>query len=183
MRDDECMLTGKDVLHFAPERCIEDVARRTAKTYITADLAPRQSGAGEAVLSRHRLDVALDIANLGLSNDVFDIVVCNQVLDQVPNDEVALRELVRILRPQGMALITVPIVEGWENTFEDPNIRSAHDRLKYFGFEDRVHYYGRDFNTRVRNAGFAIEIFQPQFHAYAEYGLIPGDKILIGLKQ
>lgn len=172
------MLTGKDVLHFSPERCIRDLAHQTANRYLTADL----STCGQQYDVSDKLDLALDIAEMGLSDCAVDIVICNHVLDQVLDDRAALRELFRVLRPQGAAIISVPIVEGWQHTFEDPNIQSPEDRLKYFGFEDRVRCYGRDFCARLQEVGFATEIFQPQFHTYSDYGLVPGDKIFIGVK-
>lgn len=178
MQNERCTLTGKNVLHFAPEQGIRDLAFRVANIYLAADL----SNEGAQIDITDNLDLVTDITAIGLSNNAVDIVICSHVLDQVPDDAAALKELFRILRPQGAAIFNVPIVEGWECTFEDRNIRSPGDRLKHFGFEERVRIYGRDFCTRLEKAGFAIEIFQPHFHAYAEYGLIPGDKIFIGHK-
>jgi SAM-dependent methyltransferase len=168
---EQYMLIGKDVLHFAPEECIRDLARRASKTYITADLLPRD------------VDIALDITNICIPSNAFDIVICNHVIDQIPNDIAALRELYRILRLQGLALITVTIVEGWEHTFEDPEIHSRENRRRYFGLEDRCHYYGRDFSTRIEAAGFVVDVFQPEFRCYSHYGLTAGDKIFICRKH
>jgi SAM-dependent methyltransferase len=178
MQDSRCSLTGKDVVHFAPERCIRDLAQRLAKTYLSTDLSTGK----EQLDYTDRLDLALDITAIGMMNSAVDMVICNHVLDQVDNDIAALREIFRILRPGGVVIFSMPIVEGWEHTFADPNIGSPRERLKYFGLEERIRYYGRDFPTRVERAGFVTEVFQPHFHAYSEYGLVPGDKIFIGIK-
>ena len=178
MQDSRFSLAGKDVLHFAPERCIRDLVRRLAKTYLSADLSTGK----EQLDIRDSLDLALDITAIGLSNSAVDVVICNHVLDQVYDDSVALREIFRILRPGGSAIISIPIIEGWEYTFDDYRIESRKDRLKYYGFEERVRHYGRDFFTRVEQAGFLADVFQPDFFAYSVYGLVPGDKIFIGVK-
>ena len=175
---ERCMLAGKNVLHFAPERCIEGFARRAAKSYFTTDL----STGNEALDITHNVDFATDMTNIGLSNNALDVIICNHVLDQVSDDTAALKELFRIIRPHGVAIITVQVVDGWEKTFEDPSIQSDLDRLKYYDHQSRVRYYGRDFVTRMESAGFVTEIFQPHFSTYSEYGLIAGDKIFIGHK-
>jgi SAM-dependent methyltransferase len=174
----QSLLEGKDVLHFAPERCLAGIARRSARRYLTADF----SIAKEQLDISEKLDMSLDISALGLANCVVDIVLCSPVLDQVCNDRLALRELFRILRPRGIALISVPIVEGWVCTYEDDAIVDRHNRIKYFGFDDRVRSYGRDFSKKMEEAGFIASVFQPSFKSYGEHSLVPGDKIFIGLR-
>lgn len=49
-----------------------------------------------------------DLQNLSLPTGVFDIVSTNEVLEHVPSIDKALREIVRILRPGGWHIGTVP---------------------------------------------------------------------------
>ncbi len=49
-----------------------------------------------------------DIQNLSFSDDSYDYILCNHVIEHVPNDELAFRELSRILKPRGKAIITIP---------------------------------------------------------------------------
>jgi SAM-dependent methyltransferase len=177
IQNGECLVTGKDVLHFAPDRCIAEFVRQTANKYVATDMSVRK----EALNYGHGLDLALDITRLGLCNDAFDIIICNNVLDEVPNDKFALKEMYRILRPGGMGFITVNLIDGWNTTFEDVNAQ-AQDRIKYFGHRNTTRYYGRDFVMRLQQAGFIAEIFQPEFSKYAQYGLIAGDKLFIARK-
>jgi len=167
MQDGQCIFTGKDVLHFAPEQCLEDLARQTANLYVSADLL------------RCDVDVKLNITNIGLRDNTFDIVICNQVLQDVWDDAAALKEIFRILRPQGTAIINVTMVDGWENTFEDEQIASSPDRYKYFGYDEIVRLYGRDFRGRTERAGFVSQIFQPRFREHIRYGILFGEKVFL----
>ena len=87
------------VLHFAPEAPLSGVLRRAAPAadVVTTDL--------------QRTDVdrpGEDIQALGFADDEFDLVVCNHVLEHVPDDGAAVRELARITAPGGVAVISVP---------------------------------------------------------------------------
>jgi hypothetical protein len=171
---ERCMPNGKDVLHFAPEPCIRDLIKGSANVYIAVDLPTKAL--------RDKLDLALDITAIGLCDRGIDLVISCHVLDQVSDDAAAFKEIFRILRSGGAAIFSVPIIEGWDRTFEDDNIRSPRDRLKYFGLEERVRWYGRDFVTRLKWAGLSTYVFQPTFQEYVRYGLMAGDKIYIGVK-
>lgn len=46
--------------------------------------------------------------NIDYESDSFDLILCNHVLEHVPNDYKALKELYRILKHSGIAIITVP---------------------------------------------------------------------------
>jgi hypothetical protein len=167
MPNGQCIFKGKDVLHFAPEWCLEDLARRTANLYVSADLL------------RHDVDLRLNIANIGLADNTFDIVICNQVLQDVRDDVSALKEIFRILRPHGTAIINVTMIDGWENTFESEQIISSLDRHKYFGYDEIVRLYGRDFRSRTEKAGFVTELFQPAFQDHVRYGIVFGEKVFL----
>lgn len=135
----------KRVLHWAPEPALGDrLAATEAIDYVSADLEP---GAAELVL---------DISDIDLPDDSVDVVICVHVLEHVPDDRRALRELRRILRPGGWAVLQVPIQVT--ETDEDVTETSPAVRLERFGQEDHVRRYGEDFFDRVRDAGFHVEI-------------------------
>src|SRR5215813_4063882 len=50
----------------------------------------------------------------------FDVILCSHVLEHVPDDRRAMRELCRILRPGGWTMIQVPISS--KPTFEDASV-------------------------------------------------------------
>jgi len=127
---------------------------------------------------RHDVDLKLNIEAIDLADRSFDGVICSHVLEHV-DDVAALAELFRVLKPDGVALLAVPIVEGWETSYEDPTIIDEYDRLVHFGQEDHVRRYGRDFRDRVRQAGFVLTEFAVNGHDSVEYSIIPGERVFI----
>jgi SAM-dependent methyltransferase len=133
----------KNVLHFAPERCLEPLLRRRLGAgYQTADL------------EREDVDLRLDVTDLRLPDDSFDVIICSHILEHVPDDRQAMQELHRILASDGWALVVVPMTR--EMTFEDPTIIDPEERLRAFGQRDHVRRYGPDIADRLRSAGFGV---------------------------
>lgn len=56
-----------------------------------------------------RLDYQSDITAIPVPNEAFDVVLCTEVLEHVPEPIVALKELSRIVRPGGHLLISAPL--------------------------------------------------------------------------
>jgi hypothetical protein len=133
------------VLHVAPEGCFERRLRRLPlRSYVTLDLAR----AGVAVRG--------DLCRIGLASESFDFVLCNHVLEHIADDRAAMRELFRVLAPGGWAVLTVPFSERRSETVEDPDARSAEERLRRYGHPGHVRLYGADLADRLRAAGFAV---------------------------
>jgi SAM-dependent methyltransferase len=104
----------------------------------------------------------------------------------VIDDHLAMSELLRVLKPGGWASLLVPIRGDLETTYEDFSIVSSQDRLKHFGQEDHVRWYGRDYQHRLERAGFNVNV-----EAYAQeftddliekYGLDIAEDLFIGIK-
>ena len=135
----------KRVLHIAPEQCFEGKLKaRLGDGYLTADM-----------LNPHVME-RMDITRISYPDETFDVVYCSHVLEHVPDDRQALRELRRVLKRTGWAILLVPITA--DRTFEDPTIVSPSDRLRVFGQEDHVRRYGPDYVDRLREAGFAVNV-------------------------
>lgn len=49
-----------------------------------------------------------DINNLPFESATFDCVICSEVLEHIPEHEKALKELVRVLKPEGNLVVSVP---------------------------------------------------------------------------
>jgi SAM-dependent methyltransferase len=96
-----------------------------------------------------------DIGALPFPSDAFDAIICFHVLEHIPDDRKAMKELRRVLRPDGVLFCHVPL-SGKLNTFEDPNITSPSERRRHFGQEDHVRFYGADIIHRLWEAGFQV---------------------------
>ena len=155
------------ILHFAPEALLEIKFRALYGEYRTADL-------------NARADLKLDISAIALEAASVATVICNHVLEHVPDDRRALAELGRILKPGGKLIVSVPLIEGWERTYEDPAITDPSLRDLHFGQYDHLRYYGRDFRDRLREVGFvSVEEITAEGKEVVEYGLMRGEKVFI----
>ena len=145
----ELLAEASDLLHFAPEPGIEAHLRPRVPGYVSCDLDPKVG------------DLTLDITALDLEDGSFDAIICSHVLEHIPNDLQAMRELRRILRPGGWALIVVPLDPGLPATYEDPAITDPQERRRVFWQEDHVRLYGLDIRDRLTDAGFEVEHVRP----------------------
>jgi SAM-dependent methyltransferase len=169
LRDNRQLLSGKSILHFAPEPSVVKLLSALSPQYQTADIVP-----GRAM-------TCLNIEQIALPDACVDCVVAFEVLEHVA-DLKALREIHRVLRQGGMALLTVPIIEGWERTYENPLVRTNKERTLHFGQSDHVRYYGRDFRDRVTGTGFSLSEFTAVEPERMRYSLARGEKIFIAVK-
>jgi 2-polyprenyl-3-methyl-5-hydroxy-6-metoxy-1,4-benzoquinol methylase len=56
-----------------------------------------------------RLDLScMDVTRLPFKDNSFDVVICSEVLEHIPDDDRALSELVRILKPGRILAVSVP---------------------------------------------------------------------------
>lgn len=137
---------SKKVLHFAPEQAFYKRFRNMSNLdYVTTDL--------ESPLA----DVKADICDLPFKDDEFDIILCNHVLEHIPDDTKAMQELYRILKPGGFGIFQIPQDLSRATTFEDNSITDPKERAKIFGQYDHVRVYGRDYFDKLRSIGFQVE--------------------------
>jgi len=97
-----------------------------------------------------------DVAALPLDDDSMDEVLCIHVLEHVLCDRQAMAELYRVLAPGGWALISVPLRLD-RPTYEDVTVTEPSDRLRLFGEEEHVRFYGLDLRDRLEDAGFSVQ--------------------------
>jgi SAM-dependent methyltransferase len=99
----------------------------------------------------------MDITDIPLDDGSFDMIVCSHVLEHVPDDRKAMRELFRVLRPGGWAVLQSPLDPARPHTYEDWSITAPQERQRAFGQHDHVRIYGRDYGDRLEEAGFRVE--------------------------
>ena len=112
-----------------------------------------------ADLSRKTVDERVDMTDMAAYTDgSIDIILCSHILEHIPDDRKAMREMRRVLKPDGFAIVLVPLVVGLDETQEDPSLNTPELRWKYFGMGDHVRQYGkRDFIERLEAAGLNVE--------------------------
>ena len=67
-----------------------------------------------------------------------------------------MREVLRVLKPGGWAILNPHLDLSRESTFEDSSVTSPEDRRRCFNQEDHFRVYGRDFPQRLERAGFEV---------------------------
>ena len=139
---------SKKMMHVAPEGEMEKLFRNIKGIdYLSVDLY--SANAMEKV----------DITDIPYGQTEFDIIYCSHVLEHVPEDQKAMSEFYRILKPGGWALICVPITG--DKTFENPMVTDPKEREELFGQHDHVRKYGTDIAERLRSVGFNLQSFLP----------------------
>ncbi|WP_223032879.1 class I SAM-dependent methyltransferase [Hanstruepera marina] len=134
------------VLHFAPEQAFYKRFRKLNNLdYTTTDL------------NSPLADVKADICNLPFEDNSYDIILCNHVLEHIPDDTKAMQELYRVMKPGGWGVFQIPQDLNRETTFEDNSITDKNERAKIFGQYDHVRIYGRDYFNKLRNIGFNVD--------------------------
>ncbi|NRB82493.1 MAG: class I SAM-dependent methyltransferase [Winogradskyella sp.] len=135
-----------EVLHFAPEQCFLKRFRSLKNiTLTTTDL--------ESPIA----DVKADICNLPFKDNSYDVILCNHVLEHIPDDTKAMQELYRVLKPNGWGIFQIPQDLSRTTTFEDDTITDKTERAKIFGQYDHVRIYGLDYFDKLRTIGFKVD--------------------------
>ena len=138
--------TPKRLLHVAPELALEIKFREINNiNYLSGDL------------NNPNAMIRIDVTDIGFPEDHFDIIYCSHVLEHVTEDRKAMKELFRVLKPKGWAMLQVPITA--RETFEDPTATTPEDRERLYGHREHVRRYGLDYKDRLTEAGFAVQVF------------------------
>ena len=133
------------VLHFAPEQAfVQKFKKQKNLTYTTTDL------------NSPIADVKADICDLPFKDNSFDFIICNHVLEHIPDDTKAMQELYRVLAPSGTAIVQVPYDAKREITFEDNTITDQSKRTRIFGQYDHLRVYGMDYFKKLSSIGLNV---------------------------
>lgn len=144
-KETDFFISDLKVLHFAPEQAFYKRFRRMENIiYTTTDL------------NSPLADVEADICDLPFKDNTYDVILCNHVLEHIPNDQKAMQELYRVMKPGGWGIFQIPQDLDREHTFEDHSITDRKERAKIFGQYDHVRIYGRDYFDKLRNIGFNV---------------------------
>lgn len=147
-------------LHFAPEPQFKRIFERLFGSYTTADIESSE------------VDYSVDIRGMNFKESSFDVVYASHVLEHVDNDSAALKEIYRVLKPGGFAVLPVPIVSTRTVEYPEPNIYEfGHVRAPGVDYFDR---YKEIFdNVEVWDSGqFPVEY---QLYTYEDRSKFPSE--------
>ena len=142
------------LLHIAPEPALYHVFKKAKNI----DYHPGTKYQ-EGFYYDNTIEV-IDLLEIPYSDNSFDWVMCNHVLEHIPDDISAMRELFRVLKPGGKAILQVPYSLKLEKTYEDDRYRTPKEREEHFGQFDHVRIYGLDYPDRLRSCGFEVNIIK-----------------------
>lgn len=148
---------NKKVLLFAPEKNIYNYLKQVA-TLTTVDIEPQLY---------KPIDKAVqfaDATHLQFANDSFDILIANHILEHIPNDDVALQQMYRVLKPNGVAILQVPYSKKLQQTIEDKTIKNPALQEQLFAQKDHVRIYAyANYIERLQAANFTVKVLQPDY--------------------
>ena len=145
-RETDFFKVPQRVLHFAPEQAFRKRFKKINHLeYTTTDL------------NSPIADVKADICNLPFPDKSYDVILCNHVLEHIPDHTKAMQELFRVMRPGGWGIFQIPQDLNRADTFEDDSITDKQERTKIFGQYDHVRIYGLDYFDKLRSIGFKVD--------------------------
>ena len=136
-----------NMLHFSPSRSIYRTLKKNSNiNYFSTDFE-----------DEFLADYKFDITRINQEADKFDTIICYHILEHIVDDNKAMTELYRVLKPNGKIYIQTPYKEG--EIYEDYSITSLEERLKHFGQDDHVRVYSIEgLKSRLESTGFHVSI-------------------------
>lgn len=158
------------VLHVAPATpFVKRFKAMKNIDYTTADLFSR------------KVDVRLNIEKIPCSNNSFDVIICNHVLEHVEKERQAISELFRILKKGGWAILQVPINIKRKETLESVGVLAPQKKESYFGQRDHLRIHGLDYPQILEEMGFSVypqDYFQELGDEPIRYYRLPKKRII-----
>ncbi|MBR3623627.1 MAG: class I SAM-dependent methyltransferase [Selenomonadaceae bacterium] len=159
------------ILHFAPEPHISEfIAANPNCDYYTGDII------------QGRAMHVTDILNIQYKDETFDYVIMNHVLEHIEDMGKAVSEVKRVLKPAGKLILSFPICADCD-TLELPNVKTPEERLQYYGQEDHVRLFGRDYLKIIEGFGFNATVYSPKEccdnEEISRYGFIEDDVLMV----
>lgn len=165
---------GKKVLLVSPEEKVAGYLKGRCHL-ITGDLQPGYYKHIDPGVMK------LDLLNLPFEDGFFDLVIANHVMEHIPDDIRAIKEVFRVLKQGGRAVLQVPFSETISNSIEEEVPLSPEKRSERFGQRDHVRIYLlQDYLDRLRNCGFRVDILRySELSNCNEYAIQRGEHFLM----
>jgi SAM-dependent methyltransferase len=152
-------IENKKILHFSPEKNLHNYLA-TKATVTSVDIIPDFYKKIDSTITY------ADATNLQFENASFDIIIANHILEHIPADLTAMKEMHRVLRSGGVAILQVPYSEKLTATIEEPFIKNPIKQAYLFGQKDHVRIYAlTDYVHRLTICGFTVTVLAPNMLA------------------
>ena len=176
--ENDIHISNLSILHFSPEKNLHKfLAANAAVT--TVDLMPGFYRNIEKSIAY------ADATALQFENEKFDMVVANHILEHIPDDHKAMREIYRVLKKGGIAILQVPFSQKLTSTIEEPQIHDPARQERLYGQKDHVRIYAiEDYIHRLTLAGFRPEILSAEYLSkYASYAIQAQECVFMAKKS
>jgi ubiquinone/menaquinone biosynthesis C-methylase UbiE len=118
------------MLHFVPETLFRPIFNDQFGKYETADI------------HMENVDYNVDLQKLPFDDGSYDFVFASHVLEHIPDDNKAIKEIRRILKPDGIAILPVPLICEKTIEYPEPNPNEAyHVRAPGMDYFERYERY------------------------------------------
>ena len=170
-------IDDKTILHFSPEKNLYNYLASKANV-TTVDIVPG---------FYKKIDSAItyaDATNLQFKDANFDMVIANHILEHIPEDIVAMKEMYRVLQPSGVAILQVPYSEKLTATIEEPHINNPAKQEQLFGQKDHVRIYAlTDYVNRLTVSGFNVKLLNPNMlQPFAKHAIQVKESVILCYK-
>jgi predicted SAM-dependent methyltransferase len=153
------------LVHFAPEAGLHQMLKWSR------DLDYRSSD-----LYRTDVDDNTDLTDMtSYGDESLDVLICSHILEHIYDDEKAVKEMYRVLRQDGWAIVMVPILLSIDHTYEDATKITESERLVHFGLEDHLRVYSKSsFIDLLTSSGFVVQQYGQEYFGkscFKEHGI------------
>jgi len=144
-----------NILHVAPEKALSRILKNQPNIHLSQ--IDKKVGWYKFIYGKNVKNG--DLTKLPFKNEQFDWVIANHVLEHIENENLALQEIYRVLKPEGKAIIQIPFSAKIHSTIEAKPEWNASEKETFLGQKDHVRLYGLDFPLRLNL--FKVNILQP----------------------
>lgn len=144
------------MLHFAPEPFFKNYFSKRFGQYETADLNMKD------------VDHNVDLQRLPFDSGTYDFIFASHVLEHIPDDEKAISEIRRVLKPNGIAILPVPIVAEKTIEYSEPNpFETYHVRapgIDYFDKYERMFSKVERYSSESLPEKYQLFVYENRSH-------------------
>jgi len=168
------------MLHVAPRNSLKKIFKKHKNIkYIAGDKY-------ELGYNYTKDVIRIDLTSLKFDDEFYDVIVCNHVLEHIEDDLKALKEIHRVLKKDGFAILQVPISTKLEKTLEGI-AQNEEERLLQYGQKDHFRIYAKDYFLKLESCNFVVNKINPNDSELnfdtQKYALNPQEDLIIVYKS